>query len=100
MVEALPGDKSAGEHIDILEQFPQGKASARLLAKVRSFVKTGAKTRAADRKKGLIRERKRLEAMGIAGSAVVPRLPEGADLDAEFNAALERFKRELLAASE
>jgi hypothetical protein len=100
LVEGLPGNKSAAEHIEILEQFPQATAHAGLFAKIRSFVKTGAKTLAADRKKALVHERKRLETMGIAGTAVVPRLPESADLEAEFNAAIARFKRELLAASD
>lgn len=102
MVESLPGDKSALEYIAILEQFPQskGKAKAQLLGQIRSFVKTTAKARAVDRKKILVRERKKLEAGGISGTAVVPRLPEDTDLDAKFAEAMEQFKRGLTAASQ
>jgi len=101
MVEAIPADKSALEHVNVLEQFPQAKAKAKaqLLEKVRSLVKSGEKTRVAERKKMLIRERKKLEAAGISGTAVVPRLPEDGNVGAELAAALEPIKRELVAAS-
>jgi len=101
MVEALQADKSALEHLDILEQFPQAKAKAKvlLLEKVRSLVKSGEKIRVAERKKMLIHERKKLEAAGISGTAVVPRLPEDANVGAELAATLEPIKRELVAAS-
>ncbi|MCA1960500.1 MAG: hypothetical protein LDL33_06870 [Desulfomonile sp.] len=101
IVEALPADKSALEYLNILERFPQAKSktNAQLLEKVRSLVKSGEKTRAAERKKILIRERKKLEAVGIAGTAVVPLLPEDANVGAELAATLEPIKRELAAAS-
>ncbi len=96
MVQAIPSDERALKHLSIMADLPQGPGKADVLNKVRSVLRSGIKHRHADRKKMLNTERKRLASFGISGTAVVPRLPKNAVLDAATMSELDHLKKDLL----
>jgi len=97
MVELLP---TTGEDLlrslTVMEQLPQGHGKARVLHEIHSSFKNSVKRQAEERKRIVNRERKKLAAIGISGSAVVPKIPSRQDLDASFQADLARLKTALL----
>jgi hypothetical protein len=97
MVESLPVDREILHHIELMEKLRQGKSKGPTLREIRSRFKTLIKDQADERHKILARERKKLAALGISGSAVVPKIPAQTSLQADFSSDLESLKRELLA---
>ena len=79
-----------------MEMLPAGKAKAPTLHELRTSFKSRLKARGEDRKKVLAREKKKLAAAGISGSAVVPKISKGLGAEQGFEEELGRFKRELL----
>lgn len=92
----LPNDKSIPKFLDLMERLPTGKAKPTVLKEMRSFFKDAAKGRSVDRKKLLTRERKRLAAAGISGTAVVPKVSKSLKANPDFLSRIEEFKHRLL----
>jgi hypothetical protein len=97
MVESLPADEEILKCLHVMEMLPAGKANASKLHELRASFKSWLKTRGADRKKVLARERKKLAAAGISGSAVVPKIPKESSAEQGFEQHLGRLKTELMA---
>jgi hypothetical protein len=97
MVESLPVDHQILQHIELMEKLPQARAKGQALHEIRSCFKALLKDQADERHKILAREKKKLAAFGISGSAVAPKMPKQSPLHGDFSAALERLKRDLLA---
>jgi len=97
LVEDLPTDKQVFNHIDILEKLPQSTNLARDLKELRASLNAALKAGSAARHKALVRERKKLESLGISGTAVLPKLSSDAAADADFPAIVARFKGRLVA---
>ncbi len=95
MIDTLPADHSALKHLEIIMKLPRAQDRGPLLEETRSAIRSLAKTRSQDRKKQLVRERKRLASLGISGTAVVPKLPKEAPIDPESAARLEKLKDHL-----
>ncbi len=95
MIDSLPADHSALKHLDIMMKLPRARDKGPLLEETRSDIRSLAKTRSQDRKKQLIRERKRLASLGISGTAVVPKLAKEAPIDPESASRLEKLKDHL-----
>ena len=96
MVESLPFDREILQHIDLMEKLPQSKPKGPILREIRSRFKTLLKDQAEERQKILAREKKKLAAVGISGSAVAPKIPSQSGLHADFLSDLESLKRGLL----
>jgi hypothetical protein len=94
--DGLPDDKSIPRFLDLMEQLPTGKAKPTVLKEMRLFFKDAAKGRSVDRKKLLTRERKRLTAAGISGTAVVPKVSKNLKANSGFLSKIEEFKHQLL----
>ena len=97
MVESLPADEEILKCLHIMEMLPAGQAKVATLHELRASFKSWLKTRGADRKKVVARERKRLASAGISGSAVVPKIPKGSGAEQGFELELEKLKTELMA---
>jgi hypothetical protein len=97
LVEELPSNEEILKYLDVLEAIAPGKSST--LKEMRTAFKSGAKDRISDRKKLVHKEKKRLAALGISGTAVMPKIPPDADAGDDFSAVLEKFKSQLLEAS-
>ena len=98
MVESLAADEEILKCLHIMEMLPAGQGqSSRTLHELRASFKSWLKTRGADRKKVLARERKRLAAAGISGSAVVPKIPKSSGAEQGFELELGKLKTELMA---
>jgi hypothetical protein len=94
-VEELSPKEDVPKYLDIMELIDPGKAN--VLKQIRATIKTSAKDKGSDKKKIIHKEKKRLAASGISGTAVVPKITdemmnEGDDL----TPVLEKFKAELL----
>jgi hypothetical protein len=96
MVESLAADEEILKCLHIMEMLPAGSANTAKLHELRASFKSWLKTRGADRKKVLARERKRLAAAGISGSAVVPKIPKSSDAEGGFELELGKLKTELM----
>ncbi len=96
MVEALPADDAVLKYLHIMEMLPAGMAKNAILHELCSSFKSWLRTRGTDRQKTLAREKKKLAAFGISGSAVVPKIPKGSDVEHGFEQELKKFKKELL----
>jgi len=96
MVESLPLDREILQHIDLMEKLPQSRPKGPILREIRSRFKTLLKDQAEERHKTLAREKKKLAAFGISGSAVVPKIPSQSSLHTDFSSDLESLKRDLL----
>ncbi len=96
MVENLPGDVDIIKHIQLMEKFPEVGTRATVLRELRAAFKAHLKNQGPARKRILIQEKKKLAAIGISGSAVVPKAPRNVSPDGEFAAALATFKKRLL----
>jgi hypothetical protein len=97
MLETLPADDEILKYLHLMEMLPAGKANIAKLRDLRASFKSWLKTRGADRKKVLAREKKKLAAAGISGSAVVPKIPKGSSEERGFEQELGKLKKELLA---
>jgi len=96
MVENLPADADILKYLELMEKLPQAESKHSIIAALRGTFKAGLKHQVPDRKKIVLREKKKLAALGISGSAVVPKLPKRSEPDPEFVSALQRSRRELL----
>jgi hypothetical protein len=92
MIESLSTDKDALRQLLVMEKLPQSQNRASELAQIRNMLKAGLKSRTKDRKKIVARERKRLAAFGLSGTAVVPKIPDDAILDSEAASRIEELK--------
>jgi len=97
MIEMLPTN---GEEflrsLTVMEQLPQAKTKGSLLREMRVCFKNALKRQSEDRKRVVAREKKKLAAHGISGSAAVPKIPSGSVWDDQFHADMARLKRALL----
>jgi hypothetical protein len=96
MVENLPPNAEILQHIELMQNLPESRIRSAVLGELRAAFKTRLKNEGPDRKKIIIREKKKLAAAGISGSAVVPKIPRHPDSDGEFAAALNGYKKRLL----
>lgn len=92
----LPDDRSMPRFLDLMEGLPTGKANPTVVKEMRSFFKDAAKGRSVDRKKLLTREKKRLAAAGISGTAVVPKMSKNLKANSDFLSKIEEFRHQLL----
>jgi hypothetical protein len=97
MLETLPADDEILKYLHLMEMLPAGKVKASKLHELRASFKSWLKTRGTDRKKVIAREKKKLAAAGISGSAVVPKIPKGSGVERGFEQELGKLKKELLA---
>lgn len=96
MVESLPAHEELLKCLHIMEMLPAGQAKVATLHELRASFKSWLKTRGGDRKKVLARERKKLAAAGISGSAVVPKIPTGSSAEQGFEQELGKLKTALV----
>ena len=96
LVEGLPHDKEVFKHLDVLEKLPQAELLTHTLKELRSSLNSALKDTTAARQKVLTRERKKLAALGISGSAVVPKVSRDPDLDPDFPSILAKYGSRLL----
>ena len=97
MVESLPADDEILKYLHIMEMLPTGQAKVVTLHELRASFKSWLRTRGADRKKVIAREKKKLAAAGISGSAVVLKIPKGSSAEQGFEQELGKLKTELVA---
>jgi len=97
MLDTLPTDEEILKYLQVMEMLPFGQAKIAKLHELRASFKSWLNTRGAERKKALARERKKLAAAGISGSAVVPKIPKGPSAEQGFEQALGKLKAELMA---
>ena len=96
LVETLHVDESAFTNLELLGKLPLAVSHAAVLAEMDAFLKSRMKGRALDREKILGRERKKLAAFGISGTAVVPKLPDEPLVPPELLSKWDRWKKLLL----
>jgi len=99
MVENLPAGHDILKHIEVMKVLPQSHGKGRALGELKSLFKEGMKSEAEDRKKVITREKKKLAALGISGTAVIPKIPKEIEPDPEVLSAMGKCKKELLAES-
>ncbi len=92
LLKTLPADDEILKYLHIMEMLPVGRANASTLHELRASFKSWLKSRGADRKKVLAREKKRLASVGISGSAVEPKIPKGSGGEQGFEQELAKFK--------
>jgi hypothetical protein len=97
MVENLPTDVGILKHLDLMQILSPAKVKESAMTRLRAAFKIALKQHAPDRKKIILREKKKLAALGISGDAVVPKIPKNPEPDAEFMSVLEQCRKELLA---
>ncbi len=96
LVGEMPLDARILGHLDLLETMPQAEKNKAILREARESFKNAAKFRTKDRKKILMREKKKLATWGISGSAVVPKLPPDLDAGGELARLIANFRDRLL----
>jgi len=96
MLDTLPADEEILKYLHVMEALPVGQAKIAKLHEMRATFKSWLNIRGAERKKVLARERKKLAAAGISGSAVVPKIPKGPRAEQGFEQALGKLKAELM----
>jgi hypothetical protein len=96
MVEQLPLGRDLLTHVDLMERLPQAERGKSVLREIRSLYKAELKDAAEERRTLMAREKKKLAALGISGSAVVPRLPSQDTAASHLAEELERLKKKLL----
>lgn len=97
IIEELPSDKGLPADLDLLARLPQGPAKEAVIQELRAAYKSGIKSSAEDKKKLAAEARKKLQAAGISGSAVIPILRGSADESADVRQLMDRFRPRLLA---
>jgi len=95
MADGIPADHHAQKHLDIMEKLPQATAKGELLNRFRELDKRFSKDQKKDKHKILAHEKKKLAALGISGTAVVPKMPLETEEDAEHLTQLEDLKKKL-----
>lgn len=95
MIEDMPTDAKALKYLDLMEKLPGAQARTQALQRLRDAFREVTKSDVMDKKKILTRERKRLAALGISGSAVLPKIPKGNVPSGEFLERIESLRREL-----
>lgn len=96
IVKGLDVSDELFKSLDLLEALPQADDKTSVLKQARAAVNAAIKDRAKDRKKILNRERKRLAAFGISGSAVVPKMPKDGSYEAGVAEVVAEYKKKLL----
>jgi hypothetical protein len=96
IVRDMPNNMQIFQHLDVLEKMPRSPVIARILKEAYASLKAATKTGAKDKKKILTREKKKLAAFGISGSAVTPKLPSDSYTDEGFAKTVEACRRDLL----
>ncbi len=95
LVESLPADHDLPKYLDVMGKLRQAGTKEHLLKELRSAFHTALKHQTEDRKKTVNREKKKLAAFGISGSAVMPKLPRVLDFGEDFALTLQKFKNRL-----
>jgi hypothetical protein len=93
MIRSLPADETAFRQLDVMEKLPQARRMAKTISDARSLLKSAMKSRSQERQKILVRERKRLAAFGISGTAVVPKIPKETKAGSDFDVVIEKVRR-------
>jgi len=96
LLREMPSDKHIFQHLDLLEKLPPADKFRPLLKEAREAFKNASKTRGKDKKKILLREKKKLESWGISGSAVVPKLREDSETGSELTRVIEEYRERML----
>jgi hypothetical protein len=96
MVENLPANQEILAHLDLMQHLPQSRTKGHALGELRSLFKGGMKTSAEDRKKLVTREKKKLAAMGISGTAVIPKIPKDMEPSQELLSTVAKWQTQLL----
>lgn len=99
MVESLSAGKELFGTVTLLEKLPQARTKGHILRELRIRFTEELKDKAKDRKKSLLREQKKLSAMGISGTAVVAKMPKEMGVDDRLASVLEGYKTRLLEAA-
>lgn len=98
LVEELPSNDEILKYLDLMEKIAPNEAPT--LKEIRAAFKSGVKDRISEKKKVVHKEKKRLASLGISGTAVMPKIPQDVDAGDDFSVVLEKFKAELLNASQ
>jgi hypothetical protein len=97
MIHEMPGDDAVFKYVSLLEALPHSKKTGSVLERMKTELRAAGHEDEEEKKRYLAREKKKLAAMGISGSAVVPKLPADMKSGAMFLGKLETLKKELLA---
>jgi hypothetical protein len=95
MIEEMPTDAKIFKRLDLMEKLPGAQDRSHALHRLRDAFREVAKNDVIDKKRILTREKKRLAALGISGSAVLPKIPKENFPDGEFLERIESLRREL-----
>jgi hypothetical protein len=95
MIDAIPKDGKVFKYLDLMEKLPGAEERLPALRRLREALKDLTKHQVVDKKKIVTREKKKLAALGISGSAVVPKIPKEGVASEDFLPIIEQFKREL-----
>ncbi len=95
LLQDIPQDESVFNYLRMLEKIPLAQPRLPIIDQMRHELRNVTKDSAADKKKILNREKKKLADSGISGSAVVPKLPKDVVLSDEFVGVVEKYRVEL-----
>lgn len=95
MMDEIPTDGKIFKYLDLMEKLPGAQGRAHAFHRLREALKDIMKHQVVDKKKVVTREKKKLAALGISGSAVVPKIPKDRVPSEEFLPKIEQFRREL-----
>jgi hypothetical protein len=96
LTERLSADHDLPKYLDVMGKLKQAETKDPLLKELRSAFHAALKHQSETRKKSATREKKKLAAFGISGSAVVPKLPREDEFGEDFAVVLNKFKEGLL----
>jgi hypothetical protein len=96
MIEEIPADSKILKYLDLMEKLPGAQGRSRALHRLREAVKEAQKSQLIDKKKILTKEKKKLAALGISGSAVVPKIPKESVAGRDYVKLMAAFRSELL----
>lgn len=99
IVESLTPSKEIFGTVTLLEKLPQAKTKGPVLKELRARFTEELKDKSKEKKKVVAREQKKLAALGISGTAVVPKMPKEPETDTGLASVLEGFKDRLLDAA-
>ncbi len=88
----LPTDEKVFKHIDVMEKIAQTGTQTSLVSDLKKRLKELFKESVTDKKKILNRERKKLAAIGISGTAVMPKMPGKMDVENEIRGIVDNIK--------
>ena len=92
LIDDLPRNEEILNYTEVMELIAPHKAP--ILKELRAAFKSEVKDTFSDKKKIVHKERKRLAALGISGSAVVPKIVTKAEGD-DFVSVIEEFREKL-----